>query len=127
MFAQPWQSATASGSLTKPVWARRIEAQLIGAGGGGGGSNAANTGGGGGGGGGGGAAWGVYDVSGTSSILVNLGAGGLGSAGNGTAGGNSSLVVVGTTVLTVLGAGPGFGYASGPAGAAPGWTRRWRF
>jgi hypothetical protein len=121
---------TSGGVWTVPVWARRIEAVVVG-GGGGGGSGAAGASGasrfGGGGGGAGGvctAAWAVGDLA--ASLTVTVGAAGTAgaavSSGTGTTGGTggTSLIVSGgVTLLSAPGGvgGQGGGASSGSGGA----------
>lgn len=82
-------TASASGSVTVPVWATHAEFHVVGGGGGGGGVGSSYSGGGGG---AGGYGFGVIAVTPGASMAYSVGTGGAGSTtGTGTAGGNSSF------------------------------------
>jgi hypothetical protein len=123
---------TSGATWTVPVWARRIEAVVVG-GGGGGGSGCAGASGasrfGGGGGGAGGvctSAWAVGDLA--ASLAVTVGAAGTagasvssGTGNTGAAGGASAIASGGVTLLSAPGGGGGAGgSASSGAGGAGG-------
>lgn len=109
------QVFTATGTWTKPTGVRRVRVRGLGGGGGGAGAtaSAANTCGG-----SGGAAGsygeGVYDVTGTSSVAVTIGAAGAAGAaanGNGGAGGQTTF----GALLTCPGGNGGIAMAAGSA------------
>jgi hypothetical protein len=111
---------SSAGAYTPPVWARRLEALVIGAGGGGGGGQGGAAGTlrmGGGGGGAGGHAHATWPIEGlVGALTVTVGAGGSGGApgGAGTGGGDSSLRLDGVILLRAFGGGGGA--SSGAAG-----------
>lgn len=121
---------TSSAIWTVPVWARRIEAVVVGGGGGGGSGAAGPTGAtrfGGGGGGAGGAAsaaWATSDLAGTLTVTVG-GAGAAGatvSSGNGVTGSSGTVSLIASSGVTLLSALGGSGGGGGGATAGQGGT-----
>lgn len=115
---------TANGSYAVPVWARSVEAILLGGGGGGGagafGASGSRFGGGGGGAGGiSRGEWPAELIGATLTVVVGVGGAG-GSAAAGSGGSGSVLYLGGTALLVATGGGGGgLGSAvSGPAGTA---------
>lgn len=99
---------SASGSFKVPWGISVVCEEMVGAGGGGGSSNGTSNGGGGGGG-GGGYGRGCFDVSATSTIVINIGA--LGTGGNASVGVNGGTTNFGGFMTCTGGQGGGRGTA----------------
>ena len=112
---------TATSTWTVPTGVTRVKVRLVGGGGGAGGCGGSCSADSQVGGGGGGAyAEALVDVTGLSSVTVNIGVGGVGNtvSGDGNAGGNTSFA--GNTTITAAGGAGSTGLDSGGAGTAGG-------
>jgi len=115
------QVFTAYGTYTPPVWARSVEAVVIGGGGGGGAGafGAAGSRFGGGGGGAGGISRAIWSTDKlTSPLTVVVGAGGTGGTAGAGAGGSGSSIYQGSLVLLSATGGGGGGLGTATSGAA---------
>ncbi len=115
---------TANGSYAVPVWARSVEAVMVGGGGGGGGgafgASGSRFGGGGGAGGLSRGEWAAELLGGTLDVVVGTGGTG-GSAAAGSDGADSALSMGGTTLLVASGGGGGgLGDSLAGEGGSPG-------